>query len=79
MAKTATITAPSPPAPKERLMRLRVSSGHSHVTMYGALGLSPQDAKGLAEDYARLGVWVTEDTYWPAHSITSITLEPITP
>lgn len=61
----------------EPLFHLRIHDGPSHVLLSAKLGFD--QAVGRAESLAKSGVWVDTLTFWPPHSITSITLEPITP
>lgn len=63
------------PSPKVTLL---VSSGSSYVA-YKGRPLAVPEAKRLAEQIAKEGFWVAEEVFWPANSITSITLEPIRP
>lgn len=60
---------------KSPMVRIVVASGHSRVPLTPAI--RKVDAKGHAEKLAKDGVWVDPMTFWPAHTITSISMEPI--
>lgn len=84
MAKTATITAPKQPKAPDAAVaqgyRLRIFSGHSALVLDHVPPWTFEQARSYAEgEAAQRGVWVSPTSFWPAHTITSITLEPITP